>query len=133
MKFGKLSEMTGKEARGWREWLVEEGMGCCSLCFASDGRHNYAVCMGWHDVGDDDWKIAWKIGRQTLNNAMQSDLDMDFEMPYCEESGEVDDTLSVMEEPPKTAKEWEALAASMRKEARRVWKAWRDLSGEEGQ
>jgi len=95
------------------------------------------------------WKVAWKIGRQTHHNIMQCDLDVDFEMPYVTEEmakahpdlyrvGDVDYTLETVEcariasgphrgqwGKPAGYLSWEALAAQMRKVARRVWKDWR--------
>jgi len=94
------------------------------------------------------WKVAWKIGRQTHHNIMQCDLDVDFEMPYVTEAmakadpklceGDVDDTCEVVEctkivhpktwrwSKPDGYKSWNALAAYMRKTARRVFKDWKD-------
>ena len=126
MKFGNLKEITGKFVKEQYEWLKEQEAGCCSLCYNSDASNNYAVCVGWHDVGD-GWAIAWKIGRQSRRNVMQCDFDVDFEMPYSEESGDVDDTTQVIEFPgTATMKEWNAIASEMRKEARRVWKDWHE-------
>ena len=127
MKTGGLKDVTGKFARSSVEWLHARQMGCCSICFATDDRYNYSVCIGWHDGGH-GWEVAWKIGRQTTNNIMQCDFDVDFEMPYSDESGDVDDTLRLVEFPETaTMKEWNAIASEMRKTARRVWKDWRDV------
>lgn len=155
-----LNDLTGKMVKEWYEWLLKEGMGCCSRPFAITDKYRYCVCMGWHNYGDvkpwsdkdeygaDGFRVAWKIGRQTLNNIMQCDLDVDFEMPYvtkamakadpelCE--GDVDDTLEEVEcekivhpkswrwSSPKGYRDWDALAARMRKVARRVWRNWKD-------
>ncbi len=125
----KLSGITGAVVRGWYEWLVEEDMGCCHFPFAENAEHVYSVCMGWHDSGREGWKIAWLIGRQSHRNIMQSDLDLDFEMPYDPETGDVDDTLETVE-PGKDwkAADWNAVAKGMRSTARRVWRDW----GKEG-
>ena len=128
MKTGGLKDVTGKFARSSVKWLHARQMGCCSICFATDDRYNYSVCIGWHD-GSHGWEVAWKIGRQTTNNIMQCDFDVDFEMPYDEEAGDVDDTLRAVEFPETaTMKEWNALAAEMRKTARRVWKEWKEAA-----
>ena len=135
MKFGKLSEITGKTIKSWYEWLDKEGDGCSSLCFESDDRYNYAVCMGWHNLGDgpkeknyNHWVIAWKIGRQTHNNIMQCDFDVDFEMPR-DPDGDLDDTLQAVEF-PETADmaEWDAMASEMRSEAERIWDTWKEIA-----
>ena len=136
MRFTELKEVTGSWLHESFAWLVKGQMGCCSICFALDSKYNYAVCVGWHDLGDGPkedgyhhWVIAWKIGRQTLNNAMQCDFDVDFEMPYSEESGDVDDTLETIEVAggkPVGYRSWADLAAYMRKVAQRVWFDWKE-------
>ena len=126
MKTGSLRDVTGKFIKESVEWLEKEQMGCCSVCFATDDTYNYAVCIGWHDSGD-GWVVAWKIGRQTTNNVMQCDLDVDFEMPYNPKTGDVDDTLEtieVVDGRPVGYRSWADLAAHMRKVARRVWREW---------
>lgn len=130
MKFGSLKDVTGKFVKESVEWLREQANGCCSICFATDDRYNYAVCIGWHDVGD-GWVLAWKIGRQALNNIMQCDLDVDFELPYSDESGDVDDTLEtieVVDGKPVGYRSWSDLASRIRSEARRVWRDWKEVS-----
>ena len=102
------------------------------------------------------WRICWKIGRQTWNNITQCDYDIDFEMPYVTEKmakadptlceGDVDDTNeavvlkwgkihtkgrnghieSMRLGAPVGYRDWNALAAYMRKTARRVFKDWKD-------
>ena len=130
MKTGGLKDVTGKFARSSVKWLHARQMGCCSICFATDDRYNYSVCIGWHDGGH-GWEVAWKIGRQTTNNIMQCDFDVDFEMPYSDESGDVDDTLETIEVvggKPVGYRSWAELASRMRDEARRVWRDWKEES-----
>ena len=130
MKTGGLKDVTGKFARSSVKWLHARQMGCCSICFATDDRYNYSVCIGWHDGGH-GWEVAWKIGRQTTNNIMQCDFDVDFEMPYSDESGDVDDTLETIEVvkgKPVGYRSWAELASRMRDEARRVWHDWKEES-----
>lgn len=131
MKFGKLDEITGDAVRKAHATLWTEGNGCWAVCFATDSRHNYAVCIGWHDTGD-GWMVAWKIGRQTTNNAMQCDFDVDFEMPYDPETGDVDDTLDVIdpENGGFNAETWDSLAKRIREEAARVWEKWKEVDDE---
>ena len=184
MKTCNLKEVTGKELKRWWEWLVREQVGCCSVHFASTEKYRYCVCMGWQsgygkaseeqwqdenekwrpafcppvDPKDeaDGWRICWKIGRQTHNNAMQCDYDIDFEMPYVTEAmakadpelieGDVDDTDSAIVlkwgkvvtkgrdgrvesmrlGAPAGYRSWEDFARYVRKTARRVWRDWRD-------
>ena len=183
MKTCDLKEVTGKELKKWWEWLVREQMGCCSIHFASTEKYRYCVCMGWLSgygpasketwYGKDGrlrpafcppvtpgeeaegWRICWKIARQTHNNIMQCDYDIDFEMPYVTDKmakadpelcvGDVDDTncdivlkwgkvvtgrngriKSMRLGAPVGYRSWEDLAKYIRKIARRVWRDWRD-------
>ncbi len=116
MKYEKLAKIDGKTLKDWHDWLVKEDMGCCHVPFAEDEKYVYSVCMGWHDTGKEGWKIAWEIGRQSHINIMQSDLDLDFEQPWDEETGDVDDTLSLVD----ADEDWDALAAVVRATAERV-------------
>jgi len=136
MKTGELKEVTGEWVKGCYEWLQKEKQGCCSLWYASTDKWRYCVCIGWHDYDGDTYddrgvQIAWKIGRQTHNNIMQCDLDIDFEMPFpCNEYGDVWDTEQLVDPPEKpTKKFWNNLATEMRKEAREVWKFFKDKDG----
>lgn len=116
----KIDILTGDFVHGWYTTLSSdaEKCGCCHLPFACDDKYKYSVCMGWTDYDKNKSVIAWKIGRQTHNNIMQCNLDIDFEMPYNEETGEVDDTWATVSD----NENWEALAKEMRDTARRVWK-----------
>lgn len=132
----KLNRIDGEAVKSWWNWLVETQCGCSSLEYASDGRYRYCVCMGWHDYGDSDYVIAWKIGRQSHNNISQCDFDMDFEMPYVKETGDVDDTLVVLGKPAtdkvnetiavlgSTPIKWGEVARDMKREARRIAREW---------
>ena len=74
--------------------------------------------MGWHDDGE-GWKIAWKIGIESFNNGMQTDLDIDFLMPWDNESGEVYDTLETIDD--IDAVDYTALARRVNKAAAEVY------------
>lgn len=183
MRTCDLKEVTGKELKKWYEWLVREQAGCCSVHFASTGNYRYCVCMGWMSgygpasdekwydkygwlrpafcppvspkEADEGWRSCCKIGRQTHNNAMQCDYDVDFEMPYVTEAmaeddpelceGDVDDTNhdvllkwgrvtkdrngrieSIRLGAPVGCRSWDDFARHVRKTARRVWRDWKD-------
>ena len=154
-----LRKVTGKWLKDAYNWLREhedEG-GCYHIGFGNSGSHEVCVCVGWtkrdYD-GPEKWYVAWKIGWQTFNNAMQCDLDIDFSMPwntkeycdrmnakltkaekkrgfrYCE--GDVYDTEEIIElkpggRAPKGYRNWDALAAFIRKTARDVLKFAREV------
>ena len=126
----KIAECTGKWLKGCVDWLVKTKDGCCNLTIDGDDKDYYCICVGWHDYtgnpkdGDSRYKLAWKIGRQSIRNAMQCDFDIDFEMPYNPESGDVDDTINILDPLPKTKRDWEREATLARKEARRIWREW---------
>lgn len=124
----ELKGLTAEKVRGWHKWLKDTQCGCCRLEYFWQAGQVYSVCMGWHDCGDEGYKIAWKIGRQSVRNCMQCDFDLDFEMPYDEETGDVDDTLDTLETVPE---DWEAVAAEMRAAAVRIANDWIVIPEEE--
>ena len=184
MRTCDLKEVTGKVLKGWYEWLIREQAGCCSIHFASTDKYRYCVCMGWQSgygpasdeqwrgkdgklrqafcppvvdpkEADEGWRICCKIGRQTHNNIMQCDYDIDFEMPYVTAymaavdpelvEGDVDDTeigivlkwgkvvtgpngriKSMRLGAPVYYRSWDDFAGCVRRMARRVWHDWRD-------
>ena len=128
----KLPKIDGKTLKNWYEWLKEQDCGCCHMKIGDTELHEVDVCMGWHQYEEEEtrdevsgsrrfkpvWKIAWKIGWQGFHNAMQCDLDVDFDMPGpCNEYGDVYDTLSEVGE-PGTMKDWNKLAGEINKTAR---------------
>ena len=131
----KIAECTGEWLKGCVDWLVKTKGGCCHLKFGTDAENDYCVCVGWHDYtgdpkdGGSRYKIAWKIGRQSVRNVMQCDLDIDFEMPYDPETGDVDDTLHVLDPLPKAKRDWDRKATLARREALRIWREWAEDEG----
>lgn len=67
----------------------------------------WALVAAWMDYDDDDdWRVYAKLAFQPTNSLMQ-EYDIDWLMPYDEESGEVDDTeLSVGSEPNDFDIDW---------------------------
>ena len=145
VRYRALDQVTGKWLKGCYKWLVNEDCGCCHLVFGTTANHEVCVCVGWTDDGTEDGKIAWKIGWQKFNNGMQTDLDIDFDMPwntqeYCDKmnarltaeerkrgdrycEGDVCDTNELIElkaggTVPVGYRDWDALAARIRKTAR---------------
>lgn len=158
MKNRELAKVTGKWLKGCYKGLVKAGDGCCHIVFGTTAKHNVCVCVGWTDY-DGEWKVAWKIGWQTFDNAMQCDLDIDFDMPwntkeYCDRKnaelkakGEyskynryVEDDVYDTEETielkkgkttPQGYRDWNALAAFVRKTARKVLAYAKEVDPEE--
>ena len=63
--------------------------------------NDWAIVLGWEDgfdaEEDDDctdgtWRLCVKLAYQPWNSLMQCDYDIDWTMPYDEETKEVDDT-----------------------------------------
>lgn len=66
-----------------------------------DNDNDWAIVLGWMDGFEPDetddcmdgtWRLCTKLAYQPNNSLMQCDYDIDWLMPYDEESGEVDDT-----------------------------------------
>lgn len=127
-----LKKITGKDIKEAVDWLWEhkEGGGCIHhVLGTTDDGTKLCFVVGWaagRDYGDDDKKygyfdegycISAKIGYQHSNNAMQSDYEWDFNMPYDTETGDVWDTSSYV---PRDA-DWEREAADYNKEAQKIW------------
>lgn len=64
-----------------------------------DKRNQWAIVLGWQDGYDIDaeddctdgtWRLCVKLAYQPTNSIMQCDYDIDWVMPYNEETGEVD-------------------------------------------
>jgi hypothetical protein len=110
-----ITKVKGSDLKSDFEWLKFNGCGCCRHSIYDTDNNNMYILMGWHDTGD-GWEIAVKIGMQSFNNAMQCDLDVDFDMPYDKETGDVYDTLQIVDE----NEDWEALAEQLNEEAVKV-------------
>lgn len=72
-----LDGITGEAVSSWYHDLKKEEEGCWSACFGTAGANAFYIVMGWHQING-EWRIAWKIGSQDVNNIMQSDFDVDF-------------------------------------------------------
>ena len=159
VRYRALDQVTGKWLKGCYKWLVKEDCGCCHLVFGTTANHEVCVCVGWTDDGTEDGKIAWKIGWQKFNNGMQTDLDIDFDMPwttkaYCDKmnaelkakgeyseynryvEGDVYNTQEIIElkdgkTTPQGYRDWNALAAFVRKTARKVLAYAKEVDSEE--
>ncbi len=67
---------------------------------AVDDNKQWALVLGWgagfeedekDDCMDGTWRLCAKLAYQSTNSIMQCDYDVDWLMPYNEETGEVDD------------------------------------------
>lgn len=59
--------------------------------------NRWAIAIAWMDYdGDDNWRLYGKVAYQPSNSIMQCDYDIDWTMPYDEESGEVNDTETLI-------------------------------------
>ena len=94
----KLAKITGKDVRNALEFLRSNNIGCWHMpVLVRDDGWEYDIVIGWHDVGseatypyfDQGYAISWKIGYQSPRNAMQSDMDLDFDMPWSKKTGDV--------------------------------------------
>lgn len=79
----------------------------------ADGKR-WAIAIAWMDWDNtNDWKLYAKVAYQPTNSIMQCDYDIDWIMPYNEETGEVDDTETEITDIEKDVdwllKEWERI------------------------
>ena len=88
--------MTGREIRDWVKWLLKHQEGCCHKPLRFGERNELCVCVGWRNVGDSDpdpdnpgrwihrdkWMVVAELGFQSYRNGMQTDLDIDFKLPW---------------------------------------------------
>ena len=146
----KLPKIKGKDVRDAVAWLKKADCGCYHFHLTDTDNYRIHICIGWHDYGEghietskdgshplqkwvedpNTWRISWKIGMETFDNGMQTDLDIDFFMP-CDDNDNVYDTLSEIGE-PKTMKEWDAIAAEMNLSAKEVVKWQLDYEKQKG-
>lgn len=84
-----VEEMRRTHGCGTYYWLIGE-----------DKENDWAIVLGWADGFEEDpndnnldgtWRICAKMAFQSKRSIMQCDYDIDWMMPYDEESGEVDD------------------------------------------
>lgn len=180
-RYGELKRVTGKWLKDTYKWFVdhEDQGGCAHIGFMNTANHEVCVCVGWTKIDVDDgpgepvkvrnctmythksheeWRVAWKIGWQKFDNGMQTDLDIDFDMPwntkaYCDKmnakltkeekrrgtkyrEGDVYDTEETIElknggTTPVGYRDWNALAAFIRKTARKVAAYAKDVDPED--
>ena len=105
--------------------LYEEKCGCCHWWLLEDDKHRrWSIVIGWSDgfdkneegyFSDGTWQICSKIAYEDEFNAMQTDFDWDFTMPF-DENGEVYDTCESI---PKDV-DWLELAKRLLKEFKEV-------------
>ena len=125
----EVGEITIEELRSDITWLEDNKVGCCYHKVAeTEGGTILAIVVGWHDgyekapVGtpcaDGSWRICAKIAYQHSNNAMQSDFDLDWLMPYGD-NGDCDDTTCEV-----VGNKGDV--TYLNNEAKRMWKTWRN-------
>lgn len=90
-QFGEaITEMRRTHDNGTYHWNLE----------VDDNNNQWAIVLGWQDgyeeepeddCTDGTWRLCAKLAYQPTNSIMQCDYDIDWLMPYDEETGEVDD------------------------------------------
>lgn len=117
--------------------LWENKCGCCHWHLLTDDKgRRWSIVVGWsYGFGEDEdgyfsdgaWQICSKIAYQEKDNAMQTDFDLDFTMPYDEKTGEVDDTCSAV----SRSEDYNRLAEDLLKAFKRVTDTWAYFENEE--
>ena len=92
-----------KEAADYLASTKEQG-GCYhwKVYANTDDNKDISIVLGWTDgfnkndpdkdkYQDDTWRLAVKVGYQPSNSMMQCDYDIDFNLPYNPDTGDVYD------------------------------------------
>ena len=88
---GAVEEMRTKHPIGTYHWTLN----------VDDNGKKWAIVLGWADGYEEDeeddcmdgtYRLCAKLAYQPVNSMMQCDYDIDWLIPYDEETGEVDDT-----------------------------------------
>ena len=105
--------------------LYKEKCGCCHWHLLTDDKsRRWSIVVGWSYGFDEDedgyfsdgaWQICSKIAYEEKDNAMQTDFDLDFTMPF-DEDGFVYDTCSSIAK----SVDWENLADNLLKQFKEV-------------
>jgi hypothetical protein len=86
-----VEHMKKTKANGTYHWLLG----------TDENNNDWAIVLGWSDGFEPDesddcmdgtYSLCSKIAYQPNNSLMQCDYDIDWTIPYNEETGEVDDT-----------------------------------------
>lgn len=100
-----MNNITVEKIKESINWLINEHEGCCHYYLDTIDNNNYAIVIGWEDGYDEDsddpcaygtYRIAAKVAYQPSNSIMQCDYEIDWTMPYDEETNEVYDTSVVL-------------------------------------
>ena len=125
MKTRRLRWTTLREAVGA---LMDRKGGCFHYTIWDDGENDWAIVIGFLEDGCNDpgffsdgngCGLHYKIAYQSKNSATQCDFDVDWTMPFDEETGDVDDTCTQVWK-PDTSKGWRILADEINDAANRV-------------
>jgi len=118
-----------KEQGGCYRWKVYAN---------TDDNKDISIVLGWTDgfdkndpdkdkYQDNTWRLAVKVGYQPSNSMMQCDYDVDFNLPYNPDNGDVcDDCEYCIYE----TTDFEALAKDINHNTSWVIKHWKELGHE---
>lgn len=126
-----------KKAADYLASTKEQG-GCCHWKVATKDKMNICIVLGWTQFSDEDddckdkyyydeFRLAVKVGYQPSNSMMQCDYEIDFNLPYNPDTGDVYDDCEYCIY--KTTN-FEALAKDINYMARYVVEHWKELGHE---
>jgi len=124
-----------KKAANYLASTKEEG-GCYhwKIYANTDDNKDISIVLGWTDgfnkndpdkdkYQDDTWRLAVKVGYQPSNSIMQCDYDIDFNLPYNPDTGDVYDCEYCIYE----TTDFKTLAKDINYDASWVIKHWKEL------
>lgn len=130
--------VTAEELQKAADYLVstKEQGGCYhwKVCANTDDNKDISIVLGWDYYGieskermdkyyDDQFRLAAKVGYQPSNSIMQSDYDIDFNLPCTKENVVCDDCEECLYEDT----DFEELAKLLNNKASWVIKHWKEL------
>lgn len=148
----RIPAITPKELKEAAEWLWEHKCGCYHklLWVGEDGRE-WDIVVGWLDWGRDrhedelekamdcerfyreddgeneSWYVTGGIRYQTPNNGMQTDMDIDFMIPWFD-TGDCYDLSTRINRPYKGRRFWRVNAAELNRYAREIYRMRKEFA-----
>ena len=132
--------VTGDQLKNAADYLAstKEQGGCYhwKICANTDDNKDIYVVLGWtkyeYNNGntkyyDEGYNLAVKVAYQPSNSIMQSDYDIDFNLPYNLHDGEIDNDFEYL---LNDTTDFNSIAKDLNSNASWLIKHWKELSHE---
>ena len=133
----KLPKITPDELRDTVNWLWSREAGCYhKKLWTDDIGREWDLVIGWHDYGapyegdekryyvqEKTWYITFGFRYQTQNNVMQTDMDVDFMIPWFKDTGDCYDMYGSVTR-CTSYKDWRKMASAINADAKTFRGEW---------